>query len=396
MNKVGLLLKMGTKIFLLLLWANLSFAGVVFEENFDTHQDWHSGLSENDLPYEGGSPDRGQSSFNGATLPDGWFSIRQEAQWAASKGYPGGHETIELLGSNTDKARGGSGKSLVKWRDSIDLGPSYWSSDGLVLFHLPNMPGVPEGGLKEVYVEFYITFSDKTVASYYSDRFGATKLFRLLHWTGSKPNLYSYFDRNENKPTFGWQGGSSSLKYGYRNFLLLKGLGGNMNASKMSGLPSGTQLLNGELSLPFSSSSLRGMGIRGTDTQLKDKKNGGVITKGPVAIDQVFGDETVWTKVGFYAKMNSAPGVHDGVAMQWIDNKRIFINETVAWIQPGAPMVKWNILGLGGNDRLFVRPDHEHYQEWYAIDDLVVRDDIPEYLQVGQVSPPSPPLLDVN
>src|SRR5690554_6449849 len=99
MNKISFSLRVGIKILLLSLWINPSFAEVVLVDDFDNHQDWHSGLSENDLPYEGGSPDRAQSSFNGAILPDGWFSIRQEAQWAASRGYPGGRETIELLAS---------------------------------------------------------------------------------------------------------------------------------------------------------------------------------------------------------------------------------------------------------------------------------------------------------
>lgn len=395
MSKAALVWKKGTVVVCCFLWGNLSLADTVLEENFDKLQDWHSGLSVNDTPLGAGSPDRGQHSFNGATLPEGWFSIRQTPQWSPSKGYPEGHESIEILSSNKDKARGGTGKSFVKWRDSSNVTGGAWSSDGIAMFYLPDRPGVPEDGLDELYSEFYINFSDNVTASYYSDAFGSAKLFRILHWAGNQNEVYSYFDET-NKPDFIWGAGSSSLAYGIRNGLSMLTKGPHLEKSEMIGLPQNVPFSRSSLSLPYSSKSMKGMGVAGKNTILEDKKNGGKVTRGPVAIDQVFGDETTWTKVGFYVKMNSAPGVYDGVIMQWIDDKRIFVNETVAWVQLGFPMVKWNSVLIGGNDFFSARPNEEHYQEWWAIDDLVVRDDIPDYLNVGQVSPPRPPLLDVK
>ena len=396
MSKFGSLLKTGMTICFLILWTNPSFAEVVLEEDFDKLEDWHSGLPENDKAYATGSPDHAQHSFNGAILPDGWFSIRQEAHWSPSKGYPGGHEMIEVLSSNTDKARGGIGKSFVKWRDSQTLTGGAWSSDGLAMFYLPDKLGVPADGLEEVYAEFYIAFSDESNASYYADAFGSGKLFRILHWAGDRDAVYSYFNQDQ-VPAIGWQAGASSTKYGIRNFLSFLTKGEPLNPSKVLDLPYGVKLQRGSsISMPYSASSMRRMGLGGTDTVLEDKKNGGRIIGGPVALDQVFGDETTWTKIGFYVKLNSAPGVYDGVAMQWIDDKRTFVNKTIAWIQPGYPMAKWNSVLIGGNDYFSARPNEEHYQEWWAIDDLVVRDDIPAYLKLDQPSPPRPPLINVN
>lgn len=151
-----------------------------------------------------------------------------------------------------------------------------------------------------------------------------------------------------------------------------------MDNEQVIGLPSVTSLKKSSLSLPYTPSALVGMGVDGEDTVLVDKKNGGLITSGPVALDQVFGGENTWTKVGFYLKMNSAQGVYDGVLMQWIDDKRTFINETLAWIQPGYQMVKWNSVLIGGNDGTFTPwPNDERRQAWYAIDDLKVYNGIP-------------------
>jgi len=390
MSRIALLLKVVTTIFFLILWASPSVAEIVLEENFDKHQDWHSGLSENDEPGNQGIPMRAQHSFDGAILPEGWFSVRQTPQWSPSQGYPDGHEAIEILASNTDKARGGTGKSFVKWRDSSDVMGGAWSSDGIAMFYLTGRLGVPQDGLNELYVEFYIAFSNGMNNSYYADAFGSAKLFRIIHWAGNKDEVYSYFD-STNKPDFIWGAGSSSIDYGIRNGLAMLTKGKNLDLNKMSGIPYGYPFQRSQLSLSYSPSALKGMGFGGADVLLPDKKNGGLITSGPVALDQVFGDETTWTKVGFYLKINSAPGIYDGVLMQWIDDNRIFTNNTIAWIQPGYPMVKWNSVLIGGNDFFSARPNDEHYQEWYAIDDLVVRNDIPESLKAGQLSPPRPP-----
>lgn len=388
-------LKIGITTSLLALWVVPSFADVVLEERFDSHPDWHSGLLENDSPFISGSPDRGQHSFDGATLPDGWFSIRQTPQWSPSNGYPDGHESIEVLAANAEKSRGGIGKSFVKWRDSSTVTGGAWSSDGIAMFYLPESGSVPPDGLTELYVEFYITFSNEMIASYYADAVGSAKLFRVLHWAGDKDKVYSYFDES-NKPDFIWGAGASSVDYGFRNGLAMLTKGDHLDPKKMAGIPYGYPFQRSQLSLSYTPKALEGMGVNGADALLPDKKNGGLITSGPAALDQVFGNETNWTKVAFYLKMNSAPGVYDGVLMQWIDDNRIFTNKTVAWIQPGYPMVKWNSVLIGGNDFFSARPNEERYQEWWAIDDLVIRHDIPAHLETNQISPPKPPLLDVE
>jgi hypothetical protein len=122
----------------------------------------------------------------------------------------------------------------------------------------------------------------------------------------------------------------------------------------------------------------------GGNPQLTDYKNGGIITDGPVMIDQVFGSEGTYVKMGHYVKMNSAPGVPDGELMQFIDDKRVSHITGIVWVPSNQQMKIWNIVSIGGNDNLGgVNDDGVGYdnslrhEEWYSIDDLVIHDSIP-------------------
>ena len=112
-------------------------SGVLFEENFDDQPDWTSDLPES-LNYE---------YHEDVTLPDDWYAVRQNSEWDPSSGQPNNHESIEILSSNADKARGGTGKSYVGWRESRDLGKSIWHSEGLMMKYFPE-------GHDEIYVAF--------------------------------------------------------------------------------------------------------------------------------------------------------------------------------------------------------------------------------------------------
>src|SRR5690554_4718063 len=93
-------------------------AEVIFEENFDDQPDWHSAMHSSD----------GTQRATTHIIPEGWYSIRQDPTWAPSERHPDRHESIEILESNSDKARGGKGKSMVSWRDSHDPGWNRWNS----------------------------------------------------------------------------------------------------------------------------------------------------------------------------------------------------------------------------------------------------------------------------
>ena len=110
---------------------------ILFVEDFDSQTDWTSDLPD-PLSYA-----------SDTTIPDSWFAVRQSSTWHPSNGNPDNHDSIEILASNADKARGGAGKSFVGWRESRDLGKSIWQSEGLLMKYFSE-------GHDALYVSFWV------------------------------------------------------------------------------------------------------------------------------------------------------------------------------------------------------------------------------------------------
>lgn len=461
--------------------SSFAHAEILFKESFDDQADWHGGeefhLGSSRLP------------SRGANIPSKWDFARIDPAWSPSKGHPDRHEALEILASNADKARGGSGKSMVGWRGAItpswEFEPSvvtagrflkvrniaspsygetvtttvtlngevhtysltthekgarpspqsqtssglfhnitgcrpseiydsnvipisqdtsvsvtqgdyisstkstgsmgawnYWGSENLLLKRI--------GEQNEVYVEFYITFSPEMHASFLVDKLGTSKIFRIYSFTGDWNDPFEYFG-GVSHPDLVW-GMSGGMDYGVRNKVSILGVDGDIGAPNMPRSAVGT----GDYSLSYKS-DMRGMSPEGGDPQLVDKVNGGIIgpnMDGPALMRNVFGRPGEYTKVAFYVKMNSEKGAYDGVLSQWIDDTRILHQETINWVPSHKPGDKWNVIGLGGNDFFQKYPNYLRHEEWYAIDDIVVMDRLPENL--GTSSPendaaPNPP-----
>ncbi|WP_309043349.1 hypothetical protein [Marinobacter sediminicola] len=358
---------------------------VIFKESFDGQPDWTSAMHSTDTVQRATTH----------TIPEGWYSIRQDPTWAPSKGYQDKHETIEILASNANKARGGKGKSFVSWRDSYDRGWNYWASESILLKYFPE-------GYDELYVEFWIRFDPNWTREQVPGRpSAASKMFRVSSWSGDGEEYGAFSDGNVG-PIALWD--HSVNKYGLRNALAFRG-GPHSDNYKLTGadIPDvGNSIISGSLgdfNLNFSS-SLAGRGPTGADPVIADRLNGGFITKntsGLVGHDQIFGPGDSWTKMAFYVKMNSAPGVKDGVFRQWLNDKQIFVSTEIPWIRPSETRdenAKWNLVAIGGNDFFQTYPNEERHEEWYSIDDLIIRNDIPDYVDSGSgtiVVPPNPP-----
>lgn len=344
---------------------------VLFKETFDSQEDWTSDA----WAAEG-------------ILPSGWYGHRVDELWSPRTGYPDKHPSAEILSNNKDKARGGVGKSFVAWRESYDPGWKKWNSDSILVKYFPE-------GFSEVYVEFWITFSSDMIKSYHDNAMGNSKLFRVYHFNGDEDAMFSFFGE-ENSPKYLWDltGGT---QYGVRNFMSFYARGPNHgNDGTIPGLP--RQLgYNGDISLSYKT-NLEGMAVDGSDANLSNKVDGGFISdqSGPAALDDVFGNEQTWTKMAFYVRMNSAPGVQDGVAMQWVDNQRIFVNENIDWVRSDWDMVKWNSVAISGNDFFRAYPNDVQHEDWYAMDDLVIRDSIPDMLISGKLAPEPPTNISVE
>jgi hypothetical protein len=340
--------------------------GVLFSDSFDGQADWNSGVN-------GGLSEQVASA--GYTLPTDWTAVRQTKRWSPSTGEVDRHHVLELNDASTtenpNRAFGGTGKSLVKWRENYGSGNGEWHSDGILLKHI--------GERSEVYVELMLNLSNECVSSFYAGDFGTTKVLRILSHddplNASYSNYWTFFN-TYNKPICIFDIGGSPT-YGIRNKISFYRYGDGTPlpniSDTMAGFPSTRRFAsNGDYEGSFSEA--------GRDGPMTDYKSGGLITNSYIDIDQVYGDETQWVKVALYVKMSSAPGVNDGEFMQFIDDRRILHFRNIGWIPSHAPMRQWNIISLGGNDSFVGRDLALRHEEWLAFDNVVVRDSLPQRL----------------
>jgi hypothetical protein len=341
--------------------ASAAQSAVLFSDNFDAQPDWTSTMH---------STQAAQLASAGDTLPANWDAIYQDTAWAAETGHPDKHSSLEILASNTDKTRNGTGKSMVHWRESNSKNNNFgWASDSQTV----KLLGQPR---TQLYAEFWIAFSDNWEGRT-SDQGWLSKLFRIGSWNGVDsifngalesigPVFFWYYERAQ----FGL-----SNKHGYRggpwgeNYMMDKSVPSYPEGS-------GTN---------FTSMTL-GQAPGGADPLIVDQVNGGYLKDigryNFINHEQLFGVGQHWTKVAFYVQMNSAPDATDGVLKQWINDQRIVNKTNIPWIKANTEnkMVGWNYIAMGGNDFFRPYPDTDRFEDWYAIDDVVVRDAIPEAL----------------
>lgn len=318
--------------------------GILFQENFDDQPDYTS--SE--------------------TLKlKGWTHCRNgEDIWSPSTGFPDHHDAFEILSSNADKARGGSGKSFVGWRESYKMEWNNWNSDGILAKYF-------EEGHEKLYVRFWIRFSDNFTPA------GQTKLFRISSWD-EEGDFFGYGPDRYNAPIMIWDYNHND--YGQRNFLAFRGHPQETNYfqtnPKLVDLP--RNIHNGDINLNFDNNirDLDGDGNNENEVTLKSLVTGEILS-GIVSHDDVYGNE--WHKVEFFIQMNSAPGAMDGIIVQWLDDQLIFKNTKMPWMgNESEGGRKFNVVAIGGNDFFRSYPNEDKHEEWYAIDDIEMRSSLPE------------------
>jgi hypothetical protein len=362
-------------LFFVMITPRASIAEVLMVESFDQQADWHSGLLVNDLN-SNDLPDIEQIGPD-YLLPSSWYAVRQDPKWSPSVGNSMGHETIEILASNSSKARGETGKSYVSWRDSKT--PAwYWNSDSMLTQYFPD-------GLDQVYVSFWIKFSPEWTPL---GSTGQSKLFRISSWDAGNEGLYGFGTGRNNGPLFFWDYKTDA--YGTRNFLALRGYPFNdsNNTNYYLQKPAPINLPrsgnNNDLSMNFDNNirDLNGDGIQDNEVSLLNLVTGQPLSGGIVSHEEVWG--TQWHKMEFFVKMNSGPGAFDGVLMQWMDGQLIFKNTDMPWHGDGSlESRKWNVISFGGNDHFHAYDDSIKRQEWYSIDDIIIATEV--------VSGPKPP-----
>tara|TARA_R110001583_G_C5628701_1_gene406824 strand:- start:135 stop:1337 length:1203 start_codon:yes stop_codon:yes gene_type:complete len=373
-----------------LLGASITHAEIIFSESFDNQPDWNSGLAVNDLKGGDGIPDTEQNVGEGYLLPNNWDFVYQNPTLSPYLGYPDKRDVIAIDAADSSKARGGTGKRFLQQRVSHSASGSF-TSDGQLMKLLDGAGGVG-AGYDAVYFEFYIAF-DPTWSGYNGTVQNLAKLVRLASWNGSGSPFQAFPGGNEG-PLFFWQYEINS--YGVRNVYGMRGgpWGDNyyLTNAQVGDLP--------RVAMNYAGDTV-GRGVGGTTPQITDKVNGSYISDNlnqTVGHEQIWGTGGTYTKVAFYVKMNSAPGVGDGQIIQWLDDVQMMNVQNIVWVpsltQGLTEMPKWTSLSIGGNDFFKNYPLEDGRQEWWAIDDIKVSTEIPNYLlsDSNNTAPPKPPL----
>lgn len=328
-------------------------AEIIFKEDFDSLKDFTSTMH---------TTDKAQRVSTGHILPDGWDALYQGTEWSSETGYPNNHASLEILSGNADKAYGGAGKSAVMWRESYSLGWRNWASDSQFMKYL-------DDGYDELYVEFYISFSENFYGRNNPSNY-ASKMFRIGSWSGQGSEFNGA--AGDLGPVVIWD--YKRDDYGLRNVLSFRG-----------GPYGDNYQFKGQYATDVSwnyTTNLKGQDEGKTDPELYGEVSGDKLSDMQVSAlehDEVFGPPGHWTKMAFHVKLNSAPGVPDGIFRQWIDGERIVNKENIPWIldNPENKMAKWNYFAIGGNDYLQPYGNDVRFEDWYAIDNIVVRNDLP-------------------
>ena len=326
-------------------------------ERFDDQPDW----SGND------NPGTSAFAFLGGNLPVGFDAVRNDPpSWTS--------EPSVRITSDPEKTRGGTGKALQVNRYSA----SGWNSDGVITKHIPLT--------ERLYLSAWLKFQPGWTWA------GSSKVFRAMYKL-KRDQADGYFNYNygaadaaEKLPSWLWNYNHQG-ESGYRNRLSFRSNAGGTtwNNPAIPGLP--RTLSNGDLSLNWDA-DMRNVngGTANNNPQITDLVNGGFLQSGVGAVnhDQVLGSE--WHRHEFYAEINSEQGALDGVFAHWFDGQLIFLNTSVPWVQANGVMTGWNLIALGGNSFFTQLNDgtpineSDQISEWYAIDDVEIRNHLPSHL----------------
>jgi len=302
--------------------------GVIFEENFDSQSDWNVNHE-----YDG------ECSYPCPTAPPGWSATRM---------VPGNDQFVHptgsiqrLPGGLPDHTGTGSGKAYVIWAESNST--INWPGDSLLAKVFP-----------QDYPEIYFRLWIRTQSGWQWDTgagaVSGSKVARIMHYSRSG-NIFQFFGDGNSCPVYVWDTYYSTT---YGNRL--------SNSYRCS--PQTTDY--------YCPNSPGTDGGQAPDNALWP---GTSYTDTPVT-PGMFAD-TSWHRLDVHIKLNSAPGVNDGILAFWWDADPntappTYTRTNIQWMSANSDTQRgWNTFGIGGNNNNSFS-GATNGEQWYAIDDVVL------------------------
>jgi hypothetical protein len=326
--------------------------GLIFSEDFDAQADWETD---------------GRLSL---TIPPNWDFGRTDEEWHPADGDVGTQPSMQINGTDPNQVYGGTGKSFITYSESFDaLDDNGWTSDGFI--------GIDIDPVDEIYIKFNIKFQPGWASDVEG---GQIKIFRVLSWDGPDSGTgerNKFFSSGNSAPIYIWDWSQNT--FGLRHFHAFRcdDQLTNYYCNSPSILNPPRQIVTGDMSANYTTD------LTGTNPSIPDIVNGGFISRtGATHHNNVWGDG--WHTVELHLKLNSAPGIQDGVLQYWLDGETVVSMTQVPWIgTSGSMTAKWNSVSFGGNDNyhfdLVGAPADR--ERWYALDNIEVHNALPVELQ---------------
>jgi hypothetical protein len=339
---------------------SVASAEVIFEDDFDSHEDWH-------VPYQSFSV-----TWPSATVAD--FPSGNPLIGPRMFGYSGQNSVIDNQPNHRitlfDEAGRGGGKGLRMRSEAIygqDTTHSVWYSDTTTYYTLVNNPG--DYGYDEIWIQMWRRYGP----DFYSKTSGA-KYMHASHFRGDHLNDWHYDDEEDvdHAPLI------VLANTAYDGDTSCCGSGSAYDDLSQNWEPLVKMMFRED---PYSQRAdydpenlLEGSYHHDSSgTYYGDYVYSGGSTSGSWQDSGRLGDGE-WHYHEVHLKMNSVPGTADGELGYYIDGVSQMVFDDVPWIQSGGEMVGWNMVSPGGNQdfHTLVSGGETYY---YDIDDLVVSTD---------------------
>ena len=309
---------------------------VVFDTDMDNQPDWQSQHTSQRYKYNGDTSNDGSSGFAAQdNIPPTWDFYYLSDKWDPygdknGEGAVVGSRPVGAITSEFGNHLGPSGKSFVTWDESYG-GPGQWGSDTDLI---KDLNSVYTDIVEDFWLKMQPGFQWEAVNS--GSGQSSLKLARGRYYTGGE--------------------------FGQRF-----GLDLDVDASFIVNIKA------------FKSAD--GSDRARIKVELKQYPN--EINKSVIEADMGTISDTIgnggWQHIVIRAKMNSEAGVADG-KLQVAFNDTLLINLDVEIItqDPGAEIVGWNQVGMGGNANNVWAPEEDQAEQWWALSGFKVYSGVPD------------------